>query len=200
MSEAELHVLRARLQGGILNKARRGELQCPLPVGFVYNAEKQPILDPDKQVQESIQFFFQTFRRVGSACGVVKAFREKGLLFPRRLKKGPHKGDLVWGELPHSRTLHILHNPRYTGAFVYGRSRTRRKAEGGWSYTKLPREQWMLLQDTHPGYISWKQYEGTCNASVRMHKPTAQTAERVRPGRARRCCRASSFVVSAETA
>ncbi len=159
MSEAELHVLRARLQGAILNKASRGELPCPLPVGFVYNAEKQPIRDPDKQVQESIQFFFQTFRRVGSACGVVKTFREKGLLFPRRLKKGPHKGDLVWGELPHSRTLHILHNPRYAGAFVYGRSRTRRKADGGWSYTRLPREQWMLLQDAHPGYICWEQYE-----------------------------------------
>jgi len=76
MSEAELHVIRARLQGGILNKARRGELQCPLPVGFVYNGEGRPILDPDKQVQESIRFFFDAFRRTGSACAVVKAFRQ----------------------------------------------------------------------------------------------------------------------------
>jgi DNA invertase Pin-like site-specific DNA recombinase len=159
MSEAELHVLRARLQGGILNKARRGELQVPLPVGFLYNAEQHAILDPDQQVQESIRFFFQTFCRVGSACGVVKTFREKGLLFPRRLKKGPNKGDLVWGELPHSRTLHILHNPRYAGAFVYGRSRTRHKADGGCSYTKQSREQWTLLPNVHPGYISWEQYE-----------------------------------------
>src|SRR5262252_3711690 len=103
MSEAELHVLRARLQGGILNKARRGELQCPVPVGFVYNANNQPVLDPDKQVQESIRFFFEAFRRTGSACAVVKAFREKKLLFPRRLKNGPNKGDLVWAELSHSR-------------------------------------------------------------------------------------------------
>jgi DNA invertase Pin-like site-specific DNA recombinase len=76
MSEAELHVIRARLQGGILNKARRGELQCPLPVGLVYNAEGRPILDPDKQVQDSIRFLFDTFRHSGSACAVVKAFRE----------------------------------------------------------------------------------------------------------------------------
>src|SRR6202522_2327269 len=81
MSEAELHVLRARLQGGILNKARRGELQCPLPVGFVYNVNNEPVLDPDQQVQESIRFFFETFRRTASACAVVKAFREKKLLF-----------------------------------------------------------------------------------------------------------------------
>src|ERR1700739_916137 len=75
MSEAELHVLRARLQGGILNKAKRGELQCPVPVGFVYNINGQPVMDPDKQVQESIRFFFEAFRRTGSACAVVKAFR-----------------------------------------------------------------------------------------------------------------------------
>src|ERR1700727_745134 len=159
MSEAELHVIRARLQGGILNKARRGELQCPLPVGLVYNVNDEPVLDPDQQVQESIRFFFETFRRTASACAVVKAFREKELLFPRRLKKGPNKGDLGWAELPHSRALHILHNPRYAGAFVYGRSRTRNNPNGGVSYTRLPREQWTLLKNTHPGYISWEQYE-----------------------------------------
>src|ERR1700683_2006572 len=71
MSEAELHVIKSRLQGGILNKARRGELQCPLPVGFLYNASNQPVLDPDKQVQESIRFFFDTFRRTASALPVV---------------------------------------------------------------------------------------------------------------------------------
>ena len=159
MSEAELHVLRARLQGGILNKARRGELQCPLPVGFVYNVNSEPVLDPDQQVQESIRFFFETFRRTASACAVVKAFREKRLLFPRRLKKGPNKGDLVWAELPHSRALHSLHNPRYAGAFVYGRSRTRNNPNGGVSYTWLPCEQLTLLKNAHPGSISWEQYE-----------------------------------------
>jgi DNA invertase Pin-like site-specific DNA recombinase len=81
MSEAELHVLRARLQGGILNKGRRGELQCPLPVGFVYNVNNEPVLDPDQQVQESIRFFFETFLRTASACAVVKAFREKSFCF-----------------------------------------------------------------------------------------------------------------------
>ena len=159
MSEAELHVIRARLQGGILNKARRGELQCSLPVGLVYNCEGRPTLDPDKQVQESVRFFFDTFRRTGSACAVIKAFRQKKLLFPRRLKTGPHKGELVWAELMHSRALYILHNPRYAGAFVYGRNRSRPKVDGSISCRKLPREQWTLFKDVHPGYISWAQYE-----------------------------------------
>jgi len=159
MSEAELHVIRARLQGGILNKARRGERQCPLPVGLVYNSEGRPILDPDQQVQQSIRFLFDAFRRTGSACAVIKAFRQKKLLFPRRLRTGPNQGELVWAELAHSRALYILHNPRYAGAFVYGRNRTRRKVDGRTSYTKAPREQWILLPDVHPGYISWGQYE-----------------------------------------
>ncbi len=81
MSEAELHVLRARLQGGIRNKARRGELQCPLPVGLMYNSEGRPILDPDKQVQETLRFFFDTFRRTGSACAVVKPSARKNSFF-----------------------------------------------------------------------------------------------------------------------
>jgi hypothetical protein len=131
----------------------------PSAVGFGYSPSNQPVLDPDKQVQESILFFFDTFRRTGKACAVVKAFRHKGLLFPRRLKKGPNKGYLVWAEIEHSRVLHILHNPRYAGAFVYGRSRTRPMPDGRTSHTKLPPERWMLIQDVHPGYISWAQFE-----------------------------------------
>src|SRR2546425_7771439 len=131
MSEAELHVLKARLQGGILNKAKRGELQSSLPVGFVYSAENRPILDPDKQVQQSLRAFFDTFARTGSATATVKAFRQQGLLFPRRLKKGPHKGELLWAELTHSRSLQVLHNPRYAGAFIYGRTHVRKHAGGG---------------------------------------------------------------------
>jgi DNA invertase Pin-like site-specific DNA recombinase len=130
MSEAELHVLKARLQGGILNKARRGELQCPLPVGFIYNVEEQPVLDPDKQVQENIRHLFEMFKCTGSAMATVKAFRKQSLLFPQRQKKGPRKGALLWAELTHSRALQVLHNPRYAGAFVYGaRKRAGRRME-----------------------------------------------------------------------
>lgn len=159
MSEAELHVLRARLQGGILNKARRGELKSPLPVGFAYDAEDRVILDPDKQVQQTLRFFFETFHRTGSACAVVKEFRQQALLFPRRLKKGPHKGDLLWAEMEHSQVLRVLHNPRYAGAFIYGRTRTRKKPDGKESWSKLPREQWVLVPGMHAGYITWEEYE-----------------------------------------
>jgi DNA invertase Pin-like site-specific DNA recombinase len=110
MSEAELHVLRARLQGGIRNKARRGELEIRPPVGLVYNSEGALILDPDKQVQQSLRLLFETFRHSGSALATVKAFRQQGLLFPRRLHSGPQQGELVWARLGHSKVLSILHN------------------------------------------------------------------------------------------
>lgn len=159
MSEAELHIIKARLQGGILNKAKRGELRSPLPVGLVYNPLDQPVLDPDKQVQNSLKLLFETFERTGSAMATVKTFNKQGLRFPRRLKKGPHKGDLVWGELVHSRTLQVLHNPRYAGAFVYGRTRTRKMPGGKGVAFKKPEDQWILVPQVHAGYITWEQYE-----------------------------------------
>jgi len=160
MSEAELHVLRARLRGGILNKAKRGELFIRPPLGLTYNAEGQCILDPDQQVQDSLRLLFATFRRTGSAMGAVKAFHQQGLKFPRRLRSGPGKGDVVWGPLEHGHVLRILHNPRYAGAFVYGRMRSRKTIEGRQIITRIPQDQWfMFIPAAHDGYISWDEYQ-----------------------------------------
>jgi DNA invertase Pin-like site-specific DNA recombinase len=160
MSEAELHVLRARLIGGQLAKASRGELAVKLPVGLVYDSAGRVALEPDLQVQEAVRTFFETFRRTGSATGTVRSFRERGLLFPRRLSSGPHHGELAWGPLRHHRALLLLKNPRYAGAFAFGRSRVRRTAQGTEFRSKVPREQWhTLILDAHPGYITWSEYE-----------------------------------------
>jgi DNA invertase Pin-like site-specific DNA recombinase len=160
MSEAELHVLRARLLGGQRAKASRGELEMRLPAGLVTDPAGRVVLDPDAGVQAAVRTFFLTFRRTGSATGTVRHFREQGLLFPRRLACGPHAGEVAWGPLLHHRALRVLKNPRYSGAFAYGRTRARRTATGGATRTRLPREEWhTLLLDRHPGYISWDEYE-----------------------------------------
>jgi DNA invertase Pin-like site-specific DNA recombinase len=160
MSEAELHVLRARLLGGIRAKASRGELEMKLPVGLGYDSIGKVVLDPDLQIQNTLRTFFETFRRAGSATSTVRSFREQGLLFPRRLSSGPHQGDLVWGPLLTHRALRVLKNPRYAGAFAYGRSQPRRTPQGTALRTQLPREQWhTLIHDAHPGYITWAEYE-----------------------------------------
>ena len=82
MSEAELHLIRARMRGGLLSKAKRGELVTPLPFGFAYDDEGRVVLDPNQQIQQAIRSVFETFRRVGSAFGVAKEFRKQGWQFP----------------------------------------------------------------------------------------------------------------------
>jgi DNA invertase Pin-like site-specific DNA recombinase len=160
MSDAELHVLRARLRGGILNQARRGALKVPLPVGLVYDPAGNVVLDPDNQVRQSLTHLFETFERTGSGSATVRHFRVQGLRFPRRPRSGPRKGALLWEELGHSRVLRVLHNPRYAGAFCFGRTRWHKRPGDRLQLERLPREEWIaLLPDAHPGYISWEQFE-----------------------------------------
>lgn len=160
MSEAELHLLRARLQGGLLNKARRGELQCALPMGFLYDVNGHVILDPDTQVQGAIRHLFLTFRRTGSTTATVRSFHSDGILFPSRVRHGPNRDQVHWGDLVHSRALQILHNPRYAGVFFWGRTRQRKRPDGGVLSVHLNRDEWIaLLPDAHAAYISWSQFE-----------------------------------------
>jgi DNA invertase Pin-like site-specific DNA recombinase len=179
MSEAELHMLRARLHGGSLNKAKRGELAMPLPIGLVYNPAQRVVLDPDKQVQQSVHLVFETFRRTGSAFAVVRTFREQALLFPRR-----RRGEaLSWRQLSYSLLIRILHNPRYAGAFVYGRTKSRKNLDGtGHSSTPVPMDQWpIVLRGAHPGYLSWEQFEA--NLSRLRHNACAGQDNRKSPPR-----------------
>jgi DNA invertase Pin-like site-specific DNA recombinase len=123
ISEYELHFIRARLRGGQLSAARRGELRMGLPVGLVYDGAGHVVLDPDAGVQQALRHLFAVFARTGSARAVVTAFAAEKLLFPVRISTGPRKGELAWMPLTHWRVLRTLHNPRYAGAFVYGRRR-----------------------------------------------------------------------------
>lgn len=160
MSEAELHVLRARLRGGILNKARRGELRFGLPIGFVRDESGRTALDPDQQVQQAVRLLFSTFWRTGTACATVKHFNQAGLLFPKRLSHGPRQGEVLWDRLGLQRTVTILHNPCYAGVYAYGRRRSRKRPDGRGECKKLPKSEWfVLLRDAHPGYISWEEHE-----------------------------------------
>ena len=121
LSEAELHFLRARLRGGILAKARRGELRLQLPIGLAYDSRSETVLDPDGGVRQAISLLFETFAATGSAFAVVKAFRDQQLLFPGRHRSGPRAGELYWNSLCHDQVLNVLHNPAYAGAYVWRR-------------------------------------------------------------------------------
>lgn len=182
ISEAELHFIKARLRGGIVSKARRGELITPLPVGLVHDSTGGVILDPDTAVRTAVARLFSTFAATGSATACVKAFNAAGLSFPWRHRKGPRKGELDWAPLAHHTVLRVLHNPRYAGVFAYGRRQGRRLPDGRHVDIALPREQWTaFLPDIHPGYITLADYETNCarlaaNARARGRDRTAGPA------------------------
>jgi len=182
MSEAELHILRSRMRGGILNKVRRGEFAIPLPAGFLYDGSGRVILDPDQQVQHSIRQLFVAFQHTGSIMGVMREFRSKQWKFPVRLRKRPRPGDLEWGELTRNRVHSVLRNPRYAGAYAYGQNRNRQKPDGsGRRIHRLPREEWFQLQcNAHSGYVSWEEYEENLKR-LRESAPAAEPQGRGAP-------------------
>lgn len=163
LAQAELHFLRARLQGGKLNKARKGELRSPLPVGFTYDADNRIVLDPDQQVQGAVRLIFALFRQTGSAYAVVQHFARHRLQFPKRAYGGLWNGQLIWGRLSHGRVLGLLKNPCYAGVYVFGRYRYRKQilADGRIRSRMIavaPDDWLVTIHDHHEGYLSWEDY------------------------------------------
>ena len=160
MSEAELHYIRARLQGGLLAKAARGELAVRLPIGFVYDPCQRVTVDPDAGVRRAVAHLFDTFERTGSASAVVKSFAADKLTFPARHLGGPHAGELYFSPLRHDQVLFVLHNPRYAGAYFYGRKKQIRGVDGRHSSVLKARDEWtVFIPGAHDGYISLERFE-----------------------------------------
>jgi DNA invertase Pin-like site-specific DNA recombinase len=161
-AQAELHIIRARLHGGKINKATKGELRFSLPVGLSFE-DNGIVLDPDQEVQGAVRTVFDLFKQEGTAYAVVRRFQELGLRFPRRSYGGAWDGKLVWGRLTHSRVLGILANPCYAGAYVFGRHQaTKEMAPNGEIRTRsrlVPENKWrVVIRDHHTGYVSWDEF------------------------------------------
>jgi DNA invertase Pin-like site-specific DNA recombinase len=163
MAQAELHFLRGRLLGGKLNKAQKGELRHPLPVGFAYDDSNQIVRDPDAEVRGAVELALRVFLETGSAYAVVQRFAALGLRFPKRSYGGAWDGKLVWGRLTHSRVCGLIKNPCYAGTYTYGRYQYRREitAQGEVSkhIQRMAMSDWRVnLPAHHEGYISWEQF------------------------------------------
>ena len=163
MAQAELHFLRARLLGGKLNKAKKGELRFPLPVGFRYDEENRIILDPDEEIRSAVGLVFRLFREAGSAFAVMQRFAASALRFPKRSYGGAWDGKIIWGRLTHGRVLGILKNPSYAGRYVFGRYRWRREINPAGEIQKrmqaVAMADWRVsLPEHHEGYISWEEF------------------------------------------
>jgi DNA invertase Pin-like site-specific DNA recombinase len=163
MSEAELHFIRARLVGGLRNKAARGELRLPLPVGLDRDDDDQIALCPDEQVRHAIERVFALWRALGSARQVALELIAEGQQLPARTI-GQRR--IRWRRASYAAVHHLLTNPAYAGAFVFGRQRVvKRVDEQGQvrvGRVDVPLEEWSVcLPDHHPGYVSWDEYLAT---------------------------------------
>lgn len=162
MSEAELHILRARLDGGIRHKAARGELRRGLPIGFVWGeADGAVRLHPDAGVVAAIRSVFTRFAELGSARRVWLWFHAEGLNFPLRFNQ---TDDLRWTPPTYTAIHHILTNPVYAGAYCYGKTRQERYVDEQGQIRQrirhLPQAEWaVLIPEHHEGYIDWATYE-----------------------------------------
>ena len=174
MSEAELYVLRARLNGGIQNKAARGELRRGLPVGFVWGeADGEVRLHPDEAVVAAIRCVFARFAEMGSARRVWLWFRSRGLKFPLQMHA---RAEIRWVEASYTAIHHVLSNPVYAGAYVYGKTRreTVLDSSGGRKkrIRRLPRSEWQVfIPEHHCGFIDWPTYEANRQRLAQNTRP-----------------------------
>lgn len=160
MSEAELHVLRGRMQAGLQHKASKGELRFPLPPGYEFDEQGRIIKTRDEQIAHMISLVFSKFFEIGTVSGVLKYLLEEGLTLPR---KACFERRVRWVRPFYRAVYKILTNPLYSGAYVFGRSRvvkvldatghvrSRRKdlALGEWG---------VVIHDHHPAYIPWDEF------------------------------------------
>jgi DNA invertase Pin-like site-specific DNA recombinase len=175
MSEAELYVLRARLNGGIRNKAARGELRRGLPVGFVWGeADGEVDFHPDEAVRTTIASVFARFAETGSARRVWLWFRSEGLRFPLQMHQ---RCEIRWVEASYTAIHHVLSNPVYAGAYAYGKTRRETTLDASGASKRrvrhLPQSEWqVLIKEHHEGFIDWRTYEAN----------QARLAANTRPG------------------
>jgi DNA invertase Pin-like site-specific DNA recombinase len=179
MSEAELHILRARLDGGIRHKAARGELRRGLPVGLVWGeTDGQILMHPDEAVTGVITAIFDRFAVCGSVRGTWLWLRDQGLKFPLQPGAYVRGSEIIWTEPTYHAVHNVLTHPAYAGAYTFGRTRQEKRVsdDGGLRVRqrKVPQDQWeVLIKDHHPGYTSWDTYQANRRKIRQNIRPVA---------------------------
>ncbi|WP_338673843.1 recombinase family protein [Streptomyces sp. SCSIO 30461] len=163
MSEAELYLIRQRMQGGKMAKAERGELAIRPPIGYWRRPSGEVVLEPDEQARTVVRLVFDTFARTGTLNGVLRYLVAHDLQLPVRSASGADKGELTWRRPTRETLQNMLHNPIYAGYYAYGRrqSDVRRRKPGRPSTGRVvtAMDSWhVLLPDRMPAYISAEQY------------------------------------------
>jgi len=184
MSEAELHLIRARLDGGLRNKAERGELRLALPVGLDRDEDGRIVLCPDEQVRHAIERVFVLWRQLASARQVVLELIAEGQRLPRRTV-GQRR--IRWARASYGAVHDFLINPACAGAFAFGRKRREKRVEQDGRVrvhdVEVPLEEWSVcLPEHHPGYVSWSEYLQTRKRLCQNMRPRGEGGDAAREG------------------
>jgi DNA invertase Pin-like site-specific DNA recombinase len=164
MSEAELHILKSRLQQGMWNKAQRGEVLNHAPLGYVRTPAGDFVIDPDEQVQTVVRLIFEQFTRRGSVSGLLRWLARHEVMLPIRPHFGADRGELQWRRPNRVTLLNLLHHPIYAGAYRWGHREVdpRKKIPGrpttGRTFHAHDQCR-VLIRDRFPAYISWEEFE-----------------------------------------
>ena len=186
MSQAELHLIKQRMQAGRASKARRGEMAIVLPIGYWRRPSGEVVLDPDEQVQTVIRLIFAKFLELGTIQGVMRYLVEHGIAVGKRLRSGPDKGQVVWIRPARATVTCMLNSPIYAGIYAYGRRRVDpARQRPGHPKTGLRRQdpdEWIArIEGALPAYISIEQYQANLDR-LAANKPHADTPGVVRFG------------------
>lgn len=175
MSEAELHILKARMLAGRRAKAQRGELGKLVPMGYLRRPSGEVVLDPDEQAQGTIRLVFDLFQRFRTVGRVLRYLVEHDIRMPVRTPGGPAKGELEWHHANRPSLHNLFGNPIYAGVYAYGvRATDRRRQKPGRPGTgrrpPRPDEAEIFLPDRLPAYISWEQFQRN-QEQLRANRP-----------------------------
>jgi excisionase family DNA binding protein len=162
LSEMELSTLRQRSHEALMQKARRGELFTSVAIGYVRSANDRLEIDPDRRIRKALELVFRKFRQFGSARQVLMWLRQEHTELPA-VAYGAEGRAVIWRLPVYNAVHHILTNPVYAGAYVFGRTKTVTRIEQGRKHSvpgrRLAQDQWqILIQNHHKGYIDWDEY------------------------------------------
>lgn len=143
------------------SKARRGEAFTIPPAGYELDEQGQLVQTSDEVVQSALGRVFEKFDELGTARQVYVWWRDEGLPFPVR-RLAPRVHPVVWSAVSYRLVLQTLHPPIYAGAYVFGRSETRRELDPESQrlvVRRVKRKDWpVLIKDHHPAYIPFEKY------------------------------------------
>jgi len=184
ISEAELFLIKQRMWGGRIAKAKRGELGFEPPIGYWRRPSGQIALDPDEQVQSVVRLVFAKFEELGTLHALLAWLVANGIELGGRERCGPERGEVVWRRANRTILRNTIRSPVYAGIYAYGRKHSEYSGTGRRERVVTDPADWLVyLPGRLPAYISVEQWQRNL-ARLEANRNTAATPGAAHNGQA----------------